>query len=161
MAEIIIRREIHQPSAAHRNGKRLARKAFTVERDGSAQPFLPVGAPQNGRAAIGIGLSHYLRHWWLDDGEAARKSLSCSSRLRRDLSGGPAPATRPRCAGRGKTEAHIQEQNSNEVSAHSAGPQCRHAQGGRQGAVRLADYHYALAATGAGKRRNLLWKSTS
>lgn len=51
------------------------RKAFTVERDGSAQPFCISVRLQNGRGAVGIAMSLYLRHWWLDDGGRTEKLI--------------------------------------------------------------------------------------
>lgn len=42
------------------------RKAFTVEREGTAQTFSLSVRARDGRAVDGFAMSHYVRHQWLD-----------------------------------------------------------------------------------------------
>ena len=54
--------------APHTEPESEWRRAFTVERDGSAQPFCISVRSQDGRSADGFTMSIYLRHRWLDGG---------------------------------------------------------------------------------------------
>jgi hypothetical protein len=90
------------------------RRAFTVERDGSAQPFCLSVRSQNGRGAIGIAMSLYLRHWWLDDGGRMEKLILLFSNGAIYLEGQHLQRGVDALE-EGKLK-RIQEQSSNEVS---------------------------------------------
>jgi hypothetical protein len=90
------------------------RKAFIIERDGSAQPFCISARSQDGRTADGFTMSIYLRHKWLDRGARLEKLVLLFNggaiyieghHLQRGLD----------ALEEGKLK-RIQEQNSNEIA---------------------------------------------